>query len=295
MKTAVVALAGVGGALMAGKAAGWLGGIWRNLVRPRRCLAERYGQGSWVVITGGSSGIGLAFAKAFGELKFNLVLIDRDPQVIRVANELSHSYRIETLPVILDFSETISGEQDFISVISEKLGGLDVSVLVNNVGEFLCEGFSTAATDVVSNVLRVNVRVTTRLTHELLPRLLRRKQKSAIINMASMAGLIPSPFIAVYSATKAYIRFFSLALEKEVGDKVDVLAGEPSVVKTNMSKRVDHGFFSVEPERLVKRLLDSLGHDVESIGTMRHKFLYERYNWLPLPTQVRLRTPPIRS
>jgi short-subunit dehydrogenase len=81
----------------------------------------------------------------------------------------------------------------------------------------------------------VNVLPVTFLTHALLPKLLRREKRSAIINLASVAGENPLPYISVYSASKAYGDFLSQALELEYSQKIDILSVRPMYVESNMS------------------------------------------------------------
>ena len=114
-----------------------------------------------------------------------------------------------------------------------------------------------------------------------------RPYKSAIINMSSIAGLVPTPLSAVYSATKAYIRAFSLALEAETD--LDVLAVEPATVKTNMTSWIPRSYFLIEPDLLVTRVLGTLGYERETIGAKRHMAQYEQVRWRSLEVQVSAR------
>jgi 17beta-estradiol 17-dehydrogenase / very-long-chain 3-oxoacyl-CoA reductase len=74
------------------------------------------------------------------------------------------------------------------------------------------------------------------LAHFLLPIFLKRERRSAIINLSSIAGEYPIPFISTYSATKAYNDFFSQALQMEYSYKVDILSVRPMYVETGLSK-----------------------------------------------------------
>ncbi len=74
------------------------------------------------------------------------------------------------------------------------------------------------------------------MTHWLVPKMLKREKRSAIVNLSSVAGEYPLPFISVYSATKAYNDFFSQSIEMEYSQKIDILSVKPLYVESNMSK-----------------------------------------------------------
>lgn len=76
----------------------------------------------------------------------------------------------------------------------------------------------------------------TLMTHWLVPKMNQREKRSAIINLSSVAGEYPLPYISVYSATKAFNDFFSQAIEMEYSQKIDVLSVKPLYVESNMSK-----------------------------------------------------------
>jgi len=77
----------------------------------------------------------------------------------------------------------------------------------------------------------------TMMSHLLLEKMLKRDRRSAIINLSSVAGENPLPFISVYSATKAYNDFFSQAIQMEYSHKIDILSLRPMYVESNLSKK----------------------------------------------------------
>lgn len=74
------------------------------------------------------------------------------------------------------------------------------------------------------------------LTHFMLPQLLKRERRSAIINLSSVAGEYPIPYISTYSATKAYNDFLTQAIQMEYSHKIDILSVRPMYVETGLSK-----------------------------------------------------------
>ena len=274
----VYVLAAAGSLLLTGQLIGWLGALWREVLRPGRRLQDRYGLGSWVVITGGAGGIGFSFAKAFADLKFNLILIDKDPGVLKSASELHKRYQVDTLPIVTDLTQTP------ISEIAEKICDFDISILINNAGIHHFESFLTTPHAKIESILSLNVVALTRLTHILLPKLVSRPHKSALINMSSIAGLVPTPLAAVYSASKAYIRAFSLALAAECD--LDVVAVEPATVRSGMTAWLPESYFVLDSDLLVQRTLRKLGYQKETMGAKRHMALYELTKWRDLEIQV---------
>lgn len=101
--------------------------------------------------------------------------------------------------------------------ISKELEYLDVGVLVNNVGmgykhPLYFHEFAAAAdvddSECVDKLIACNCMAVTRMTAIVLPKMVKKK-KGVIVNVASISGRVPSPLLAVYSASKAYVNFFS--------------------------------------------------------------------------------------
>ena len=102
-------------------------------------------------------------------------------------------------------------------------------------GEFRSSDWSK-----IEQMIRLNMEVLTHLTHALLPGLIERK--GAILNVSSLASVLPIPDFAVYSATKAYVTSFSEALRLELSDQgVRVLAVCPGPVKTGFGEIARRG------------------------------------------------------
>lgn len=139
-----------------------------------------------------------------------------------------------------DFSQTDSGLYDR---IREELGGLEVGVLVNNVGISYPSALFFHELDGVDNtlidkLLSININATTQMTRMLVGDMVKRK-RGAIINVASAAGRVPigNPLFAVYSGAKAYIDFFSRSLHHELKQfNVHVQCQSPYFVTSKMSK-----------------------------------------------------------
>jgi uncharacterized protein len=167
----------------------------------------------YALITGASRGLGMAFARALAQRHCNLVLVARSAEPLHaLASELQRSTPISVIAIQLDLS-TAGAPQ----ILAEQLsrGGIPVELLVNNAGFGLRGEFRANSLPRQLEMLRLNNQAIVELTYSLLPGMLERPQKG-IINISSTAGFQPIPFASAYSATKAFLTTFSLALEQEL-------------------------------------------------------------------------------
>src|ERR1700730_6878558 len=167
----------------------------------------------FALITGASRGLGMAFARALAERHCNLVLVARSAEPLRaLANELRRSTSVSVVAIQVDLS--FPGA---VQILTEQLSGgeIPVDLLINNAGFGLRGEFRGISIRRQLEMLRLNNEAIVELTYSLLPRMLERRQKG-IINISSTAGFQPIPFASVYSATKAFLTAFSLALEQEL-------------------------------------------------------------------------------
>jgi NAD(P)-dependent dehydrogenase (short-subunit alcohol dehydrogenase family) len=191
------------------------------------------------LITGGSSGIGLAIARALGEDGYGVTIAARRPEKLEAAAD---ELRGEDLDVN-SIAANMTDEEALAGVIrshKERFGRLDV--MVNNAGVGIGEAMHELTTKYVDMQLGVNLRAVIIGTREALP-LLREAGaehgKALIVNTASIAGKSGQPWLSVYSATKAAVIGFSEATQKEVAsDGIQVTALCPGFVDTPMTEYV---------------------------------------------------------
>src|SRR5229473_1918364 len=167
----------------------------------------------YALITGASRGLGMAFARALVERHCNLVLVARSPEPLHAfADELRRSNPVSVVTIHVDLSSTGAGQS-----LAEQLssGGIPIDLLVNNAGFGLRGEFRDLSLPRQLEMLRLNNQAIVELTYSLLPGMLERRQKG-IINISSTTGFQPIPFASAYSATKAFLTTFSLALEQEL-------------------------------------------------------------------------------
>ncbi|KAK2999516.1 hypothetical protein RJ639_023282 [Escallonia herrerae] len=178
--------------------------LFITFLRPPKNLKATYGP--WAVITGSTDGIGKAFAFQLAQKGLNLVLVSRNSHKLkRVETEIiAQCPHIQVKVLELDFAGdgVAAGVQELVGITE----GLDVGVLINNVGVTYAAArfFHEVEDEVWMKVVRVNLEGTTLVTRAVLPAMLRRK-RGAIVNIGSGASIVvPShPLYAVYAATKA--------------------------------------------------------------------------------------------
>jgi NAD(P)-dependent dehydrogenase (short-subunit alcohol dehydrogenase family) len=202
------------------------------------------------LITGGSSGIGLAIARALGEDGYRITVSARRPEKLEAAAEDLRSAGFD----VLDVAANMTDEENLTALVEghrERFGRLDV--LVNNAGVGIGEQMDALTTKYVDMQLGVNVRAMVLMTRECLPMLRDaggEHGKALIVNMASIAGKVGQAWLSVYSATKAAAIGFSQATQKEVaGQGIQVTAFAPAFVDTPMTDYVKE---AVGAEKMIR-------------------------------------------
>jgi NAD(P)-dependent dehydrogenase (short-subunit alcohol dehydrogenase family) len=191
------------------------------------------------IVTGASRGIGFALARTLGEEGFALTITARNPDTLeRSAGEL-RGQGFEVGPVAANLREE-EAIREVVRRHRERYGRLDV--LVNNAGV----GVGAAATEqqakYVDLQFDVNVRAIIlfyRECAELLRAAGAEHRNALVVNMASIAGKMPDRWLSVYSATKAAVAAYSLAMNRAfVRDGVKSVAFAPGFVDTDMTDYV---------------------------------------------------------
>ncbi|KAJ3574408.1 hypothetical protein NP233_g1775 [Leucocoprinus birnbaumii] len=171
-------------------------------------------EGAWAVVTGCTDGIGKEFALRLSEAGFNMILIARDINRLNlVSREIESKHSVKTQTHIMDFQHADSSKYN---ELTQKLNQHDIGVLVNNVGtSWRFAYFVETPLSKIDDMIQVNVNVATRIAHAILPGMINRK-RSLILNIGSFSGTFPTPMLALYSATKAFLASFTSVLAEEV-------------------------------------------------------------------------------
>ena len=191
------------------------------------------------LVTGGSSGIGLAIARALGEDGYALTVSARRPEKLEAAADELRAAGMEVSAVPANMAD----EDAVVSVVDahrDRYGRLDV--LVNNAGVGIGQPMAEIVTKHLDLQVGVNLRSLIIATREALPMLREAAAdhgKALIVNTASISGKSGQPWLSVYSATKAGVVGFSQATQKEVADDgIQVTALCPAFVDTPMTEFV---------------------------------------------------------
>lgn len=190
------------------------------------------------LITGASSGIGLELAHLFAHDGYRLVLVARNRGALReLGDELQSQYSVDVRISPKDLAHPASPGELYQEL---QEAGIVLDVLVNNAGfggrgPFLKTDWNNEA-----EMLQVNLVALTHLTKLFLPQI--RAREGKLLNVASVAGFLPGPFMSVYYATKAYVISFSEAIAEELsGTGTTVTCLCPGPVQTNFQKRAQAG------------------------------------------------------
>ena len=185
-------------------------------------------QGKWALVTGASAGIGEAIAVELAAAGANLVLTARRRERLDLlAQRLQTQYSIQTQVLVADLNQPGAPQQIFDATEG---AGLAIEVLINNAGFGEYGAFLHSSVDTQVSMVQVNCAAVVHLSRLFLPRMVERRS-GALMIVASTAAYQPVPYLATYSATKAFDRMLAEALAEEVqpfGVRVSALCPGPT-------------------------------------------------------------------
>jgi uncharacterized protein len=184
-----------------------------------------------VLITGASTGTGAVYADRFARRGHDLVLVARDRGRMEA---LAQRLRRETGVAVDVLQADLTKSAELTEVEARLRDDARIGILVNNAGASLPGGFVEQSTDDVARLIGLNTTAVTRLASAVAPRFVQAGE-GAIINIASVVGLVPEFGLAVYGATKAFVLFLSQGLHLELGPRgVYVQAVLPAATRTEI-------------------------------------------------------------
>ncbi|KAK6383639.1 uncharacterized protein PV06_01071 [Exophiala oligosperma] len=264
---ASTALIGVGAITIASIAFTTFRVLLSTFVLPGKSLSKYGPKGSWAVVTGSSDGIGREYALQLAKKGFNLILVSRTASKLEsLASEiknLSASAVVEILA--MDFSQ--NRDADY-AALASLVQGKKVAILINNVGQShsIPVPFTETSLSEMSNIININCMGTLRVTQTVLPSILPQK-KGLILTMGSFGGLAPTPLLATYSGSKAFLQQWSNALASELSSKgIDVFMVHSYLVTSAMSKIRRANWQVPTAKAFVKSVLAKIGRRGGSIG-----------------------------
>ena len=183
------------------------------------------------LITGASTGIGVVFARQLAQRQMELILVARSRDKLeQLAAELEEQYGVKVTVIVQDLTVAGAGKLVY-DTVNQK--GINVDLLVNNAGFGDYGAFSEQDLARQLEMIQLNNLVLVELSHYFLRPMLA-GAVGAIINVASIAGFQPLPYLSVYAATKAFVLSFSESLWAENKDKgVEILALCPGPTESN--------------------------------------------------------------
>lgn len=189
-------------------------------------------KGEWAVVTGASGGIGLEFCRVLASKGCNLVMVAIEHDLLEgVSLELARRYGVEVRPLTIDLTR-----EDAPGIVAGFVDakGIEPYILINNAGIFSFKAMTGLTQRQLNRYIDLHMRATTHLCH-LFGHRMQEKRRGRILNMSSMSCWMPMPGIAMYSATKAYLRVLSRAMYYEMRDYgVTVTVACPGGIATDL-------------------------------------------------------------
>ncbi|XP_005615844.1 17-beta-hydroxysteroid dehydrogenase type 3 isoform X3 [Canis lupus baileyi] len=227
--------------------------------------------GQWAVITGAGDGIGKAYSFELARQGLNVVLISRTLKKLQAtAAEIECATGSSVKIIQADFTK-----DNIYEYIGEKLKGLEIGILINNVGmlpNLLPSHFLDTADDIQS-VIHCNITSVVKMT-QLILKHMESRQKGLILNISSGVALFPWPLYSMYSASKAFVCTFSKALQAEYKRKgiiIQVLT--PYAISTPMTRYLNTNMITKTADEFVKESLNYVTIGDETCGCFTHEIL----------------------
>lgn len=184
------------------------------------------------LITGGNSGIGRCYANRLADLGYNIIIAGQNEERnLSVAKEIEQSYGVECRTLTIDLAKAGAGRDLFERVTED---GTEIEVLVNNAGAFIYNDFLKCDMERIERIIYLHsmtIATTTRLFGERMAE----RGHGYILNMSSYSLWMPWPGLSIYSATKSFVRSFTVAFAKEIRERgVKVTSVCPAGVATDL-------------------------------------------------------------
>ena len=218
----------------------------------------------FALVTGASSGIGLAISRELAGYGFSILMVSNmEDELFRAAGEIEKTRDVTATPLFMDLALPDSAEK-LHGYCTEH--GIKVKILVNNAGIFFFRDICDTPPERITVINNLHVRTPVMLCRLFAEQMILEKRKGYIVNMASIAAQMMMPGITLYNATKSYLRCFSRAMRCEVLDRgVSITTICPGAVATGlyglapgyMKLGIRLGII-LTPERLARRVIKKM-------------------------------------
>lgn len=223
---------------------------------------------AWAIVTGATDGLGKEFISQLAKKGFNILLVSRNPVTLKETGEEIHTkFGVQTEYFSLDFSDIQTFDSKLESLktfISDK--GINATLLINNVGRShsIPVPFKETTTEELTSIITINNLSTLKFTQTIIPYLSasinenKIARKGLILTIGSFSGLLPTPLLATYSGSKAFLQNWSAALSAELApENIDVYAVLAYLITSKMSKIRKSSASIPTPKQFVKATLDN--------------------------------------
>ncbi|KAF2725970.1 NAD(P)-binding protein [Polychaeton citri CBS 116435] len=250
--------------------------FWRMIaslfILPGKSLSTFGKRGTWAIVTGASDGLGKEYALQLASKGFSIFLVSRTQSKLdALASELESKYKVQTKTLAMDFSA--NKDADY-SKLQSTVKSLDtssgVSILINNVGlsHSIPVPFTLTTDQEMRDIITINCTATLRVTALVAP-ILQKQKRGLILTMASFGGVFPTPLLATYSGSKAFLQQWSTALASELAPyNVTVQLVQSHLVTSAMSKIKRSSALVPTPRTFVKAALSKIGRSGGAQGVM---------------------------
>ena len=254
----------IGGIYLTYKAISFLKWSFQFLPSPSNSLQSKYGNG-WVIITGGSSGIGLSYAKAFLSLNYNVCILSHSSDKLNSAYETltqlnpTSSSQVRYIKYDLNRNYDENDYNELTNKIMKATDNGNISILINNAGVITRGNLITNSISQITSMININIKATVFLTKLILTihKSKNNNHKLLIITSGSIAGKGRYAGRSVYSGTKYFLESFMESIAKENKDDIDCTCFEIGPVETEMNKADVK--FKLQSDDFVNKALTYIG------------------------------------
>jgi short-subunit dehydrogenase len=246
-------------------------------------LLSKYGE--WAIVTGASSGIGMALAKHLATAGFNLIINARREDALReLAQQIQQISQVEIKLVPADLSTN-----EGLARLLETANGLNIGLLVASAGRGTSGLFIENTLDEEVGMLRLNCEALLQLTHHYSKQFAAQK-RGGIILLSSVLAFQGAPYAANYAATKAYVQTLAEGLAQELKPHgVDVLAAAPGPVESGFAERASMKMSNaMTPEQVAVPILKALGQTTTTYPGYLSKLIVYSLSTVPRWAKVKI-------
>ena len=246
-------------------------------------LKQKYGKA--VLVTGASSGIGKELALQFAQAGFDLIITARNQAALeKMRVDLESRYKTSVRVMAGDHSK----EED-IEQLKKAVADLDIGIAIINAGFGNTGSFANTELTAELNMVDLNVRNLLSLSHYFGKKFVAKK-RGALVVLSSMVSFQGVPYMANYSATKAYVQTFAEAIGYELKPYgVDVLSVAPGPVDTGFSDRARISMSNMATSEVVaKNIIAAIGKKRTVYPAFNAKMMHIALSLLPRSLKVKV-------